>query len=257
MEIAIPSSALANERDEKIKAYKLGMIARALAIFRIERIFIYRDPLLDDTDFISEILEYLETPQYLRKHLFPIKATLRHAGILPPLKIPSHKPKTLKIDDVREGIIVKVAPDGTAWVDIGLDALALFKGKAKKGARVTVRICSKKPLVVEEAEPQDYWGYKVKRIELENLLQRKDAVIASRKGRIPSPNEVPSKGLLIFGSPVEGVQEIAKRLNLSLEGVDVWNMFPNQGTETVRLEEAIMGSLALVNYLRYVEGGMK
>ncbi len=252
MEIAIPSSSLINEKDEKIRFIKTGMIARACAVFRVERIYIYPDPVLDESDFIKEVLEYLETPQYLRKHLFPVKKGLRYAGLLPPLKIPSHKPKDLKIGEVREGLIVRVAPDGTAWADIGMDALALYKGKAGERARVTVRVCSKKPLVVEEAHPEEYWGYEVRKADLEDLIEREDAVITSRKGRIPLSNEMRRKNLLIFGSPAEGVQEIAEKLGLKVEGVDVWNMFPDQGTQTVRLEEAVIGSLALMNYAKWV-----
>ena len=70
--IAIPSSALINERDEKIKTYKVGQIARAAAVFRVSEIVIYRDPKLDESDFIADVLEYLETPQYLRKYLIPL-----------------------------------------------------------------------------------------------------------------------------------------------------------------------------------------
>ncbi|WP_456368933.1 putative RNA uridine N3 methyltransferase [Geoglobus sp.] len=257
MDIAIPSSSLINERDEKLKVYKIGMIARAAAIFRIRRIYIYHDPLLDEADMIREVLEYLETPQYLRKYLFPIKRSLRFAGVLPPLRIPSHKPKDLKIGEVREGVIVRVAPDGTAWADVGAKALALYRGNAKERARVTVRVCSKNPLVVEDAQPDGYWGYRVRKARLKDLVKRKDAVIASRRGNVPHLRDVAKKGLLIFGSPAEGVHEIAERLGVSLKGVDVWNMFPDQGTQTVRLEEAVMGSLAITNYLRYVEGGMR
>ncbi len=252
MDIAIPSSTLINEKDEKIKLFKIGMIARACSIFKVKCIYIYPDPALNETHLIKEVLEYLETPQYLRKYIFPLKENLRYAGILPPLKIPSHKPKDLKIGEVREGIIVRVAPDGTAWADIGMDALALYKGKAKKRARVTVRVCSKKPLVVEEASPDEYWGYEVRKADLEDLLKREDAVVTSRKGRVPLPEEMRKKNLLIFGSPIEGVQEIARKLGLKVENVDVWNMFPDQGTQTVRLEEAVLGSLALMNYAKWV-----
>ncbi len=251
MEIAIPSSSLINERDEKIKIYKIGMIGRALAVFRVRTIYIYRDPLLDESDLIKDILEYLETPQYLRKYLFPIKQTLKNVGVLPPLQIPSHKPKSLKIGEIREGVIVKVAPDGTAWADIGLKALALFRGKARKGARVTVRVCSKNPLVVEEEKPKEYWGYKVKKAELENLIRRENAVITSRRGRIPRMDEIKGDKLLIFGNPKEGVLEIAKRLGIDVKA-DIWNLIPNQGCKTVRLEEAIISCLAIINYAKVV-----
>jgi predicted SPOUT superfamily RNA methylase MTH1 len=250
--IAIPSSALINEKDEKIKTYKVGLIARAAAIFRVEEILIYRDPVLDESDFIADILKYLETPQYLRKQLIPIKKTLRYAGVLPPLRIPSHKPKHLKIGEVREGVVKKVGPDGTAWVDIGVSALALLRGKASRGARVTVRVCSTKPLVVEEAKPREYWGYRVSIVELEELLKRNDLVITSRKCSTASIGEISALDdniTLVFGSPEKGVFEIAERLGLEIDA-KCWNFIPLQGVETVRLEEAIFATLAIINFVK-------
>ena len=132
LSIAIPSSSLINESDEKIKTYKTGMIARAAAVFRVDEIIIYRDPMLDESDYIADILEYLETPQYLRKYLFPLKNSLRFAGILPPLAIPSHKTKHLKVGEIREGVVRHVGPDGTRWVDVGLKALAQLRSAAPK-----------------------------------------------------------------------------------------------------------------------------
>jgi hypothetical protein len=248
--IAIPSSALINEIDEKIKTYKVGLIARAAAIFRVEKILIYRDPVLDESDFIADVLAYLETPQYLRKHLIPIKKSLRYAGVLPPLRIPPHRPKHLKIGETREGVVREVGPDG-AWVDIGVDALALLKTRTKRGARVTVRVCSKNPLVVEEAKAQEYWGYKVRKVELKEL--RNNVVITSRRCKPASIKEIREleNPTLVFGSPEEGVFEIAKRLGVKIDA-KCWNLIPDQGVETVRLEEAILASLAIINLVRVV-----
>jgi hypothetical protein len=245
--IAIPSSALINETDEKIRAYKVWQIARAAAIFRIGKIYVYHDPRKDDSDYIIEVLEYLETPQYLRKHLIPLKKSLRYAGLLPPLSIPSHRPKHLKIGELREGVVRRVGPDGTSWVDIGTEALAAMKASKPVGARVTVRVCSKKPLVVEEGRAEEYWGYRVERAKLKNLFR--EGVVLSRRGeRISIQNKNLYNRVLIFGSPIEGVMEIAQRLGIEIpSGIPIINTIPDQGTETVRLEEAIIASLAVMN----------
>ncbi|WP_456468837.1 putative RNA uridine N3 methyltransferase [Archaeoglobus sp.] len=253
LSVAIPSSSLVNEGDEKIKAYKIGLVARAAAVFRVDEIIIYRDPILDETDYIAEILEYLETPQYLRKQLFPLKKSLKYAGLLPPLSIPSHRSKHLKVGEIREGVVRHVAPDGTRWVDIGVDALAPLKSDAEKGARVTVRICSKKPLRVEEAEPREYWGYKVRKLELKELVKRKNLVVTSRKCEVPEPPAIRRDVTLVFGNPEEGVFEIANRLGIKMEA-ECWNVVPQQGTRTVRLEEAIFAALSLVNFADYWGG---
>ncbi len=250
--IAIPSSALINENDPKIKTFKIGLIARACAIFRVEEIVIYRDPRLNESNLIKDILEYAETPQYLRKYI-PLKQTLRYVGVIPPLKIPSHKPKRLKVGELREGIVVRVGPDGTRWVDIGVKALAPLKSKAKRGARVTVRVCSKNPLVVEEAKPEEYWGYRVKLDELKNVLRRRNVIITSRRCDVPKIGDVRIGDdiTLVFGSPEEGVFEIMERLGIEWEG-ECWNIIPMQGVETVRLEEAIFATLSILNYVRWL-----
>lgn len=250
LSIAIPSSSLLNENDEKLKTLKVGYIARAAAVFRVEEIIIYRDPRRDETSFIKEILEYLETPQYLRKSLFPLKNSLKYAGLLHPLAIPSHKPKDLKVGEVREGVVKHVAPDGTRWVDVGANALAPLKCNKPKGARVTVRVYSKNPLLVEEAKPEEYWGYKVVEMELEDVLSRRNVVITSRRCGVPRLKDVRRDATLVFGNPEEGVFEIAERMGLKVEA-ECWNTIPLQGTRTVRLEEAIFATLAVVNFLSY------
>jgi len=258
MEIAIPSSSLINEKDEKIKTYKVGMIARAASIFRVRTIYIYKDPVLDESNLIKDILEYLETPQYLRREIIPIKKSLKYVGLLPPLHLPSHKPKTLKINEVREGV-VRRCTDGHAWVDIGVKPLASLKGKYKRGARVTVRVCSKNPLVVEEAKPPDYWGYKVKKVELKEILKKENVVITSRRCKTPSIEDIRQSvdnPIVVFGNPEDGVFEIAERLGIQVNEIskECWNTVPMQGSKTVRLEEAIFATLAIINVVKYWGG---
>lgn len=252
IKVAIPSSSLINETDEKIKFYKLGMIARALAIYRVKEVIIYRDPILDETKFIRKVLEYLETPQYLRKILFPIDKDLRYVGVIPPLAIPSHKSKYLKIGELREGVVRRVAPDGTRWVDIGVKTLAPLKCDDPRGARVTVRVISKTPLRVEKAESNEYWGYRVREAELEEVLKGENVIVTSRKGRVPKVEEI-RRATFVFGNPKEGVFEIMKRMGIEME-VEAWNMIPEQGVKSVRLEEAIMSTLAIVNFISYWGG---
>lgn len=45
---------------------------------------------LKSCEQLATILQYLECPQYLRKHLFPIHNYLRYAGVLNPLDAPHH-----------------------------------------------------------------------------------------------------------------------------------------------------------------------
>lgn len=91
--MAIPSSLVADVPHLREKTSRLGFLARALGIFRVNEVMVYAD--LADAEatrqgrFISSILSYMETPQYLRKHLIRVNPDLRFVGILPPLRTPT------------------------------------------------------------------------------------------------------------------------------------------------------------------------
>ncbi|CAN0518176.1 unnamed protein product, partial [Ectocarpus sp. 8 AP-2014] len=65
-------------------------------------------------------LQYAETPQYLRKQLFPMHSSLRLAGLLNPLDAPHH----MRADDAcpfREGVVLDrtIKKGAGSFVDIG------------------------------------------------------------------------------------------------------------------------------------------
>ena len=109
--VAIPGSVVSDTPHLREKTAKLGAIARACSIFGITEIILYPDdPDCDqreDLEFCTDILTYIETPQYLRRKLFKLSPTLTFTGILPPLQIPPHNvPSSLsdvKVGDFREG----------------------------------------------------------------------------------------------------------------------------------------------------------
>ena len=124
--ILIPSSLTMESRDRRESTLRIGQIARAAAVFRYNRIVIYRDPEHHDTRFIEMVLRYMDTPQYLRRMLFPRREELRHVGLLPPLRTAHHplnsKSESLKIGEFRVGAVVEsVGSDGGVWVEIGVD----------------------------------------------------------------------------------------------------------------------------------------
>ena len=53
--------------------------------------------------------------------------------------------------------------------------------------------------------------------------------------------------LVVFGSPEKGVHEIIGGKMNKVQNAKSLNFFPNQATETVRLEEALLGTLAIIN----------
>jgi len=89
--VAIPTSSLQDESLKIDKTRKISVLARACAIFQIDTIYVYQEGNNgSDGSFISMILKYLETPQFLRRRLFQKVNDLKFAGVLQPLKIPSH-----------------------------------------------------------------------------------------------------------------------------------------------------------------------
>ncbi len=267
--ILIPSSVTMESADMRVRTFKVGLIARAAAVFRMDRIVIYHDDQFDDSRFIKRILQYAETPQYLRKMLFPRMKELRYVGILPPLRTAHHPIRsevtTLEVGEFRVGLVVDdVGSDGGARVELGVECPVPLHTKrtVRRGQRLNVRIFSLDPLAAEPVDQNEiphYWGYETIVVDdLEEYLQSTDArlVVASRKGRPATPDLLENMAIhrnlvTIFGSPARGVDRF-----LSDEMMDrccVINTIPHQGTETVRVEEAIFATLALFNLVRSLE----
>jgi predicted SPOUT superfamily RNA methylase MTH1 len=268
--IAIPDSSLSDEQTKRDKSIKVSQFARACSIFRVKRVYIYHDALShfekDDPDLLKTILRYLDTPQYLRKMLFPMMHQLQYAGILHPIKTPHHMVvediKKVKAGDVRTGVIVKVK--GQLFVEVGIGSLVPFVGDGFEGKKVNARFTSSYPnlkaIQAREQDILDYWGYEVKEVpsisKLLTSVEKTAIIITSRKGRyfknieagLAEHTKNVQNILVAFGSPKHGLHQILDKEGASIRPYEyVVNMFPNQGTETVRLEEAVLGTLAILN----------
>jgi len=252
--LAVPSSFTSETADHKIKTYKVGLFARAAAIFNVDTIVIYRDATHDDSDFIDTVLRYMETPQYLRKLLFPRSQELRHIGVVPPLKTPHH---VHPHDDVRDGVVIDVGTDH-AWVEVGLDCPALLRTTGlRKGERVTVKVFSRdKPELEAIQTAPEYRGYSVQVVNSIGDALKGLVVVTSRHGEILRPSTIErikqrDADLLtfVFGAPHRGVEALLKDSGLSIADVSdfIINTVPHQGTETVRIEEAITATLSVFN----------
>jgi predicted SPOUT superfamily RNA methylase MTH1 len=270
LSITIPDSSLSDEQTKRDKSIKIAQFARACSIFKVKRIYIYHDSLShfekDDPHLLKTILRYLDTPQYLRKILFPMMHQLQYAGILHPIKAPHHRVvddiKKIKAGDIRTGVVVKVK--GQLFVEVGLGSLVPFMGDGFEGKKVNVRFTESYPNLKSvqaiEEDIFDYWGYEVKEVpsisKLLTSVEETDIIITSRKGRhfknieaqLADHAKSVQNILVAFGSPKYGLHEILAKEGASIKPYRyVVNMFPNQGTETVRLEEAVLGALAILN----------
>ena len=273
LSIAIPASVVSDTPHLREKTSKIGLIGRAAAIFRVDEIIVYPDGLranqAADADFIAALLNYMETPQYLRKQLFKLRPELQYAGILPPLRTPHHplnrKKTNLKVGEYREGVTVSRTKTET-FVDIGVEQPASLNTQLPIGKRVTVKIARVGERVEVELANRDeipsYWGYDVtlEKLSFGKLVENRDfdlAIATSKFGKpfaeaqemIGEKWKNANTVLVAFGSPSRGLHEIVKREGLKLDDIVdfVVNTVPLQGTETVRTEEALIASLAIFN----------
>jgi predicted SPOUT superfamily RNA methylase MTH1 len=271
---AIPASVVSDTPHLREKTSKVGAIGRAAAIFKIDEIMVYPDnPKADQTqemDLIALLLSYMDTPQYLRKRLFKLEPELRYAGILPPLRT-AHHPldrtmKQLRAGEFREAVTLSKDQEGTL-VDIGVEQPAIVLGKQlPAGERVTVKIRRIARQVEAELANRNeipvFWGYTVTKEEqpLGKILKRRDFDLTIATSRYGTPfsdiaEEVSKRWrrakavLVAFGAPNQGLHEIVQHEGLELRDIVDFmvNTIPSQGTETVRTEEALMASLAVLN----------
>ncbi|MDO5823755.1 putative RNA uridine N3 methyltransferase [Methanobrevibacter sp.] len=270
LSVFIPNSFISESKDLKIRTYKVGILGRALAIFQADNVVIYNDDHVKneegkmDGEFIAEVLSYMNTPQYLRKQVFPIRPELKHVGILPPLRTPHHPVNSQPdVGDYRQGFTVKRNKKGT-FVDIGMDKLAFCKEQlsVKRIFDFKITKIAKKEVIVTPDKPDDiYWGYNVisSNKSLKNslkLIKPNLVVEATRYGDYinsifdelkPKLDESRSTAIL-FGGPYSSIQEDISNPNWELFKV---NTLPDQGTETVRTEEAVVATLSLFNFMRF------
>jgi len=270
----MPASIVSDVPHLREKTSKVGLIGRAAAIFRVDEIIVYPDnPHVNQAanmNLIATLLAYLETPQYLRKRLFRLRPELRYAGVLPPLRTPHHplnrKIKNLKVGEYREGVTLSRTGKGIL-VDIGVERPALIKNrKMATDRRVTVKITKVDKRVEGELsnrnEISDYWGYKVaeEKQPIGKIVKSRDfdLTIATSKYGVLFENVTEKiiekwrkadNALVVFGAPTQGLREIIRLEGLNLEDVVdfVVNTVPMQGTETIRTEEALIASLAILN----------
>ena len=260
--VAIPDTVLEENDSLREKTVKLGSIARACSIYGVDLVEVFRDEKgRGESKFIRKVLEYLETPQYLRKKLYTLDEALRYAGLLPPLRIPSHKPK-IPMDKVAPGEVREGITNAEGEVDVGLDRPLRLKEKVGANRRVTITVVSTAPLIADVIQREDvheYWGYVVEsrtlaevtsdpRFGLKVATSRYGNTLQSQVFQLRESILKSGSILLMFGSPARGLFEmfgpdLTKQVNF------VMNLFADQHVETVRTEEALFAALNLVNTL--------
>lgn len=269
IKVAIPDTSLSDSTNLRQKTTKAGRIARALAVFRVEEVFVYKTGFLPpskmrDADLLVKILRYLDTPQYLRRRVFPKSPSLQFTGTLPPLRTRSH-PLQSSLADLTVGTVrwgVQVRPN---QIDLGFKKLISYPGAVSERDPTLFKVVSISPKItleaIERSDVQEYWGYEARRIgglvgflkESENMTRigfsRKAPPFKKLVDDLSSTISNTGSILAIFGGPVRGITELCVNEKEDVKHhIDFWiNTVTDQGTETVRLEEALVISLGLMN----------
>jgi methyltransferase len=272
-DVSIPDSFLYDVSTEIDKTVEIFQLARALSIFRVNSVYVYHDKLLNpnkkDLEFIITILKYLDTPQYLRRKLYPKLDILKNVGKLHPLRSHHHKDrieiKDVKNGEIRVGVVEKRRD--AYFVDVGLSIPIKYNGKYKHdGRKVNVELLKHKNYInaidIEKNEIKElYWGYDVYQMDdLKNIMERfpkSNIILTSKHSKYfnPSDNEFCKRSssigkntiLVVFGSPKFGLNSILSKEKMNISNYYSYNFFPDQGTQTVRLEESIYGVLSILN----------
>jgi len=275
--MAVAGSILDNAQTPEMRTYLAGQVARAAAIFNVDEIVVFNDKKSEISEGdnrgciqMARILQYLECPQYLRRSFFPIHSDLKHAGILSPTDMPHH----VRADEeslYREGVVIeRDAGENKCWVNIGLKKDCLLERSLKPGLRVTVKLTPGytwdklvKGHIVSPSEPRTsaglYWGYTTRIAD--NISQvftgcphkeGYDLMIGtSERGQDVAQVDVRKfKNLLIVFGGVGGL-EAALEADTELEVTNPKDLFdkyinvcPDQGSRTIRTEEAVLITLS-------------
>ncbi|KAK7108823.1 hypothetical protein V1264_016488 [Littorina saxatilis] len=277
--IALPGSILDNAQSRELRSYLAGQIARAAVVFNVDEIVVFDETNALSSDGTIEdakkqgclqlklILEYLECPQYLRKGLFKRHEFLQYAGLLNPLDSPHHMRAT---DDMpyREGVVLKkpLRPNQGSFADVGLLKKEVQLDKQiEPHVRVTVKMDKnadgkkRKGKVVAPSTPRKklglYWGYTVRlAANLGEVFTQCPydegydlTVGTSERGESIDSLEIPTfkHALVVFGG-VQGL-EASLEVDPNLDEDDPSLLFhhyvnscPDQGSRTIRTEEAVL-----------------
>ncbi|KAI4138899.1 MAG: hypothetical protein LQ341_004459 [Variospora aurantia] len=212
--VALPGSIIANALTPELKGLLAGQIARALAVFCVDEVVIFDDGqgnqrqsdkqsyhqngdngytgYSDPNHFLIHLLSYLETPPFLRKHLFPMHPNLKLAGSLPSLDMPHHL-RSNEWCRYREGVTIgqqteehgrkkkrrkdDMPPEESTLVDVGLSQKVSVPASIPPHTRVTIELPEDREVfdsekntvaasAVAPSTPREeagyYWGYTVR-----------------------------------------------------------------------------------------------
>lgn len=281
--LALPGSILENAQSAELRSYLAGQVARALTIFAVDEVVVFDEQGADRKSAedespgagkhghgsvqLARILQYLECPQYLRKAFFPKHKDLQYAGLLNPVDSPHHMRRDEE-SPYREGVVLEQrgAAGAGASANCGLYKEVTIDRKLQPGTRVTVQMEGNSTgRVVAPHVPRTragiYWGYTVRLASgLSDVFTEcpfkggYDLTIGTseRGASVDDVSLPPFRHLLMVFGGLQGLESSLasdRRLRVAEPSL-LFNLYlntcPGQASRTIRTEEAILISLAML-----------
>ncbi|EAL64179.1 DUF171 family protein [Dictyostelium discoideum AX4] len=146
--IAIPSNALSGIQSEEMKTYIIEMISRQVTMNKIDEIIVFKTDDYNEEDsqqqsdlnLLLKVLEYIETPSYLRDELFnTLEKDYFNVDKLNSINsCQQQQPNDEQL--YREGVVTNQHWKNQSIVNVGLEKLVLIPKRLNPGTRLTIDI---------------------------------------------------------------------------------------------------------------------
>ncbi|ARM75925.1 putative RNA uridine N3 methyltransferase [Acidianus manzaensis] len=235
LNLAIYSSFFSNKSSLTEKTIYSSILFRALIEFRISKLYII-DSNKRIFSLVNKLAMYSLTPPYLKKEI-SFNKDLGKAGLLSPMNLIYHLVHKFPVEgEIRQG-------------KNGNYGIKNLKVKKKYDTILVINSISGKAIQY----PRIYYnGFKIYESSFDELIKKENIIIGSRSGKNPLEyksqikKSYEEKGLTLVIGPPEGMllSLIGKRyLDIS------FNFIPKQAVSDVRVEEAVISALAVLNFI--------
>ena len=137
--VAFPGSVMVNAKTIQLKTYLASQLSRACCIFNVNEIIVFSEDgnindesngKSDNNLFLVRLLKYMETPQYLRKKLFPLHNDFKYVGLMNPLRTPNHL-NAHELLKYRDGVVLNKTVTNRETPNVLKDNEELLADKSK------------------------------------------------------------------------------------------------------------------------------
>lgn len=225
------------EKTANEQIFYIALLFRTLIVFRVSKLYLVNanNRLYSK---LKKLAKYALSPPYLKREI-PLDKDLSKVGLLPPMNMQSHiVHKFLVEGEIRIG---KKGNFGIKELEIPyakFDSILITDSINRKFIKY----------------PKIYYnGFTVHKITLQDLLKKENLIIGSRSGKDPFKykseiQEIYDKmGLTLLIGPPEG--NLLRSIKCERCIKFAYNFVPKQGVSDVRVEEAIISALSILNFI--------